>query len=903
MLSYQDSAPSITSKSTRQSVYQTNGRPLSEEAIYKAKLKYGIYNNPAKVNLGVDPSASDTAALLASSSDLSIHPYKRELSTEAATAALIAKTDSAPSAWKRNNFAPEAEYAAISAKSQKYPFYEEDVESSEFVESQDAAASVLKKPSNAPAKSALQELYDFDDVRSGRATISNLQAGATGSGGAYEASKVINIARILNKATDSATKTLDSRVNPQVLDARSGLATANAHAEANGAVDISKITSSAQKSALKSMTSRLNPSREGLYGLPTASDSQDNAKFASVGALASQNFDPKTDYAAAERATLARNSLIDNKVLIKAISNANSTLDRIDNKAVQDNLFGNKEWNIKAVQIAQANFAKRKSETVGKIDVGGGLLLDISQINQMASSVVQPILSDLDAKVEQQKAFNQAAKQQKEERKQKQAEFFAAQKQAKIEAKQKREAEKVARRQKLQADKDKLKEEQAAMKAEKEAALEAKKQAFKDQIAAEEEAKHEVDTEREEKLAELKKVKAEKDAVRQAEIDEIQAEKDKEVAPLVAEADQETTLWNELKAKREEADAFHAEHKTRHEVGSAKLESTLSKLERIGEKIAAAEAALAAATTDSERLAAESDLVHEQAELDYEQKQREYDEFVANRSKLSDTKEELESHRKELIAELKEIKTSVKKEQKEINASLPEHLQKEIDSDISDEETIDHSPFELDDSSITEPPAVEVEEPEKEPVDYGYDEEAEAKKVADVAAKSQAKPEAKSEQESGEKTTAEPYVSVPKKTWEEIKASGNFGPGEDPLASVATNEKPPMASVVTDNEVTAAQNRALTQSDDVAPAKGASSAANARTKAAGKAVKPEETKQEKKEGLGKRFIKFLATEPPKPKKKVKEAPKPTPKKEAPVEETPAADAFSNFSQGSDVAAK
>ncbi|KAG7926522.1 hypothetical protein KL925_003572 [Ogataea polymorpha] len=837
MLSYQDSAPSITSKSTRQSVYQTNGQPLSEEAIYRAKLKYGIYNNPAKVNLGVDPSASDTAALLASSSDLSVHPYKRELSAEAATAALIAKTDSAPRAWKRNNFAPEAEYAAISAKSQKYPFYEEDVDGGDAELSQDAASSVLRKPAPATAKSALQDVYDFDDVRSGRTTMSNLHASSTPGTtvrGAYEASKVIDIGRILNKATDSATKTMNSRVNPD-QDFRSGLTTAKAYTSANGAVDISKITYSAKESALKSMSSRLNPNRDGLYGIPTASDNLNNEKFASVGALASLSFDPRRDYAAEERATLARNSLIDNRVLIKAISNANATLDRIDNKAVQDNLFGNREWNIKALQVAQANFEKRKSETGGKIDVGGGLLLSIDEINRMASSVVSPILSDLDDKVEQQRLANLAAQQRKAELKRAQAEFFAAQKQAKLDAKQKREAGKASRREKLQEEKDKLKEQQAQMKADQQAALDAKEQQFREQIEQEEKSKQEVDAERNEKLAELQKVKDAKDAERQAELDAIQAEKDQEVAPLVEESEKETALWNELKAKREEADAFLAEHKGRYETASAKLESTLKKLEKITAKIAEAEAAVAAASSESEKVASESDRVHEEAEKQYEQKKREYDEYLETRSKLTNQKDQLEAQRKDLVAELKDLKTSHKEQEKNINSSLPEHLQREISSDVSDEETIDHSKFELDDASIPEPPAVEVEEPKKEAVDYGFTEDDEPKLVKPT----------KEQQEEPE----EP---------------------EEPTADVAASQPAAVEK---------------------------------------HAAADEKPSKKGKEGLGKRFLKFMTQEPPKPKKKVKGSPKtasktaPKPKETKKETTEEAGDAFSNFSQGSEVAEK
>lgn len=49
-------------------VYQTTGEPLSREALYKAKLKYGVYQSPAQsYSIGVSDAhaASDKAANLA----------------------------------------------------------------------------------------------------------------------------------------------------------------------------------------------------------------------------------------------------------------------------------------------------------------------------------------------------------------------------------------------------------------------------------------------------------------------------------------------------------------------------------------------------------------------------------------------------------------------------------------------------------------------------------------------------------------------------------------------------------------------------------------------------------------------------------------------------------------------
>ncbi|KAM9909444.1 hypothetical protein OXX69_005423 [Metschnikowia pulcherrima] len=77
------------------SVYQTQGKPLSQQALYQQKLKQGFYNSPGKPNVGVASSASDTAALLAASTDLSVKPsYERlRAAPEAHTAATAVRLE------------------------------------------------------------------------------------------------------------------------------------------------------------------------------------------------------------------------------------------------------------------------------------------------------------------------------------------------------------------------------------------------------------------------------------------------------------------------------------------------------------------------------------------------------------------------------------------------------------------------------------------------------------------------------------------------------------------------------------------------------------------------------------------------------------------------------------------
>lgn len=60
------------------SVYQAQGKPLSQQALYQQKLRQGYFNSPGKPSVGVASSASDTAALLAASTDLTVKPsYER----------------------------------------------------------------------------------------------------------------------------------------------------------------------------------------------------------------------------------------------------------------------------------------------------------------------------------------------------------------------------------------------------------------------------------------------------------------------------------------------------------------------------------------------------------------------------------------------------------------------------------------------------------------------------------------------------------------------------------------------------------------------------------------------------------------------------------------------------------
>ena len=69
---------------------QAQQKPLSREAMYRAKMKYGVYQSPANIHsVGVPDAAraSDSAAVLAHTSQQTVEAYKRLLDPNATKAA------------------------------------------------------------------------------------------------------------------------------------------------------------------------------------------------------------------------------------------------------------------------------------------------------------------------------------------------------------------------------------------------------------------------------------------------------------------------------------------------------------------------------------------------------------------------------------------------------------------------------------------------------------------------------------------------------------------------------------------------------------------------------------------------------------------------------------------------
>ncbi|CUS20517.1 LAQU0S01e08394g1_1 [Lachancea quebecensis] len=127
-----DASSTTSAGSVRSStVYRKDGKPLSQEALYRAQQKYGVFQSPARqTGSGVKDSkmASDVAANLANNNRTTIEAYKRVLDSNASRAATAVSSRSRSSSVtssatvvSTNSKSTNAAVKALSAKPVEQP--------------------------------------------------------------------------------------------------------------------------------------------------------------------------------------------------------------------------------------------------------------------------------------------------------------------------------------------------------------------------------------------------------------------------------------------------------------------------------------------------------------------------------------------------------------------------------------------------------------------------------------------------------------------------------------------------------------------------------------------------------------------------------------------------------------
>lgn len=722
------------------SIYQNNGKPLSQQALYQQKLRQGIYTTPGVPSVGVNSSASDTAALLAASADLTVKPsYERTVAQEAHSAALAAKKDSI-TAWSRDAADPQASSAASTARIPKTESYD-------------------NKYVGIPA-------YKGDAV--------------------------------YKQASLNSASTMTSRTTPDKLPSRHGLVGTNSSTTLN----ISKINQVANKNSTKSLNSRFNPELDYRSGLPVKSQQpptefldQSEENLAAEGAAASLKHGAGyTDQVSSQSRTKSFRAIdvVDATLLAAASAKANDRLKSLYLTTPED-FKAQAQTYANALAIAQKNSEERiKNNKIGLVNLGGGLTMAQSELDKLASLIVQPVLNDIDSKATLQRENDKIAKLKQAEltklhNKSKHEEFAAK-------VKEKQDIEK-AKQERLEANEGKKKDEDAKFvdyqgvrnteveeKVAELKALEAKYAEEKEQLINEQkENQDRIDSEE----AEL--IKSRKD-----ELDTTQAEKDEIVKPVLDELKEENTKLDTLVNAKTElvnevttAEKLNQEYEAKLAELNEKLESTNADIEKYTKDLEEAHTKLDETSkhVDDLKLASIDKL------KGHEDTSKELDGQIADLEKTKEEHLQTKSLQKQQI--LDQLDDKVKGEHK-INEELPEHLRKDInESKIKDTSSL---------FTVEEKPAIKelpiVDEATKKA------EEAPAAPVAAAKVEAKPKPVAKVAKAAPAATSPSATVSPSKSKRIRSKISEFFsaGPPPKPVAPREVKKVVPVSKPVKKTE-------------------------------------------------------------------------------------------------------
>lgn len=597
--------------------YATEGKPLSQTAIYQQKLKLGMYTNPVQL-LGVQLNASDTAALLAALADLTVKPaYERTVAADAQRAATQAK----PAA------AADTELVALLVKTEGtgIPLFN--------------SGNIYNTAAKHSSSTMTLRIHPQHNQQRGGLATESLARRAADSAPSQAAFDILKVTRAANS---NSLKLLNSRFNPN-LDYRSGL---SAHAHPLGLDEDEEHQAGAAAAALL---------REG-YTHDVALQKRLNTFTAAL--------------AINPLLLAAANKLAEERLKLILLG---GTPQDFRNQA---QLYASA-----LLVAQKRSDERMKNHREGKINLGLGASTTEAELMAMAQKIVNPVLHDIDTKAASQREHHEALRQEKEHlqaqhklAKQEEKELKAKEKAELEAAKQQR----IAANELQKAEANTAHEEEIkALNLEVEndtrdlRATEEKYEKEKEELLAEKAAKQE----------EIDAEEAEKKAERERELKQLQEEKDELLKPTLDELDTETKKRDEVVNARDEHQKEHDHHADTNAELKDKIAALEKRLQQQKDDIAKYTTDLETAKSTHDTTAADLTATEERhtkkladnkeaaAELDREIEQLQQDKKSQLLAKAQHRKQ-IEDH----------IDGRVRDERK-IQQALPEHLRSEVDED------------------------------------------------------------------------------------------------------------------------------------------------------------------------------------------------------------------------------
>ncbi|CAI4048019.1 Eis1p SKDI_13G1660 [Saccharomyces kudriavzevii IFO 1802] len=373
-------------------VYQTTGEPLSREALYKAKLKYGVFQSPAQsYSIGVSDAhaASDKAANLAHDNQTTVEAYKRMFIDPNATKA-ASKVGS--KVTRKNSIT-----SATSATSKESQMKRRAKESS------GAAASKAYSMTMETASISSQTNSKSYSITSASSVLSS--ASNSLSNAVNPRPKTLNLEKVLMGAEKMAESRIKERWEPEKANFQYGIKT-----DEHGRLNQFSFSNDMMNNIMAKVDA---PKAQDLQkGKEFAAEREAKSmKFALGAAHAVKDMNPGQDVdkdlaLKAQKRDSYLNQLTSQQVLTLARANVDRQLDIIEKSDMHRKLFTNMEYNKAAVAAAQSN-QQKKTEFHNKINMGGGLFLSPEDITKIASGLISPVLGEVSERAEAQRAMDE----------------------------------------------------------------------------------------------------------------------------------------------------------------------------------------------------------------------------------------------------------------------------------------------------------------------------------------------------------------------------------------------------------------------------------------------------------------------------------------------------------------
>lgn len=383
---------------------QAQQKPLSREAMYRAKMKYGVYQSPANIHsVGVPDAAraSDSAAVLAHTSQQTVEAYKRLLDPNATKAAhAVAKGarsrssshSSAALATPRvyKEPVPRAKATAAASKAFSLTSNREEALGLGYTHSQDRAYSI------GGANTVLKHLQQQQEHEP-EPVVSPV--------------KQMNLSKVLKGAETRAHTRVKERTQPHAQNFSYGIKT---DAAKNNQFVLSKdmMNTIMAKTGTGYAATGIEPKVKTVVSKKNKNKNANASTDAMSAAYAVRDFDTRTAVddeieKEQEKQSLYLKQLTSTKVLAKARANVDREIQNIEKEDYGRQLFANDSYNRTAVSIAQKNLTQKRAVAAtynNKINMGGGLWLTPDDIQQISQNLLNPVLGEITERADAQRA-------------------------------------------------------------------------------------------------------------------------------------------------------------------------------------------------------------------------------------------------------------------------------------------------------------------------------------------------------------------------------------------------------------------------------------------------------------------------------------------------------------------